>query len=26
LCQCAVVNNGIGSDNTSAAALRWRGE
>jgi serine/threonine protein phosphatase PrpC len=26
VCQCAVVNNGIGSDNTSAAALRWRGE
>jgi PPM family protein phosphatase len=24
VCQCAVANNGAGSDNTSAAALRWR--
>ena len=25
LCQCAIANNGAGSDNTSAAVLRWQG-
>jgi PPM family protein phosphatase len=25
LCQCAIANNGAGSDNTSAAVLRWHG-
>ena len=25
LCQCAIANCGVASDNTSAAALRWRG-
>jgi serine/threonine protein phosphatase PrpC len=26
LCQCAVANGGLVSDNTSAAAVRWRGQ